>query len=84
MQNVYVPVSITPVTGSTGQVSSPRITLLPGRDLNEIFLTVQSLNPNLSTKDTLLKDNPVKDGPYPAGVPIYLNLSRLKIATPGF
>jgi hypothetical protein len=83
-RDVYLPVSIGPSRAGTAQSGSPRITLLPGRPLNEIFLTVQPLNPSLSPTATLLKDDPSGEGPYPADVPITLDFKRLKIAAPGF
>jgi hypothetical protein len=83
-RDLYLPVAIT--TGGSGVVPgrTPRITLLPGRDLNEIFLTVQPLNASLTPTATLLKEDPSGEGPYPARVPIPLDLRRLKIAVPGF
>lgn len=84
VRDVYLPVAVTAGnSGSTG-ASPPRITLLPGRSLNEIFLTVQLLNANLGPASTLVKDEPYGEGPYPAEVPISLDWKRLKIAAPGF
>jgi hypothetical protein len=81
-RDVYLPVTVT--GGSPGAAASPRITLLPGRSLNEIFLTVQPLNASLAPASTLLQDQPLGEGPYPAQVPISLDWKRLKIAAPGF
>jgi hypothetical protein len=84
-RDVYLPVAITAGNSGAAQASSPRITLWPGRSLNEIFLTVQALNAGLDPASTLLKDEPFGAGDiYPAEVPIALDWKRLKIATPGF
>ena len=60
VQQVYVPVVVASGSSSVPQGSSPRISLLPGRELNEIFLSVQSLDPNLVPTKTLLKDYPLR------------------------
>jgi hypothetical protein len=84
-QDVYVPVAISKGNTEAAPAASPRLTLWPGRSLNELFLTVQPLNANLSPTSTVLKDEPLGEGGiYPAEVPITLNWKRLKITTPGF
>lgn len=83
-RDVYVPVAITSANSSSSQAATPRITLLPGRPLNEIFLTVQPLSASLAPGSALLQDEPYGEGPYPAEVPVSLDWKRLKIGAPGF
>lgn len=83
-REVYVPVSIAADPATGPPAVAPRLVLRPGRSLNEIFLTVQSLDANLAPSSPLLKDEAYGEGPYPAEVPIVLDWKRLKIAAPGF
>lgn len=84
-QDVYLPVAVSRGNSEAVQPGSPRITLWPGRSLNELFLTVQALNAGLAPGATILKDEPLGEGGiYPAEVPITLDWKRLKIVTPGF
>ncbi len=83
-RNVYVPVAINTGNSAAIQTGIPQIKLLPGRSLNEIYLTVQALNASLAPASVLLKDEPYGEGPYPAEVPISLDWKRLKIVAPGF
>jgi hypothetical protein len=84
-KDVYLPVAISPENSGAVAAAPPRITLWPGRSLNELFLTVQPLDPNLSPTSTIIKDEPLGEGGiYPAEVPVILDWKRLKITTPGF
>jgi hypothetical protein len=84
VRDVYVPIEIThaKIAAAAGRV--PQITLLPGRHLSEVYLSVESLNADLTPANTLLKEAPVGEFSYPGGVPITLPLARLKIVTSGF
>jgi hypothetical protein len=82
--DVYLPVSLGLSSLGNSQGTSPRITLMPGRGLNELYFTIQLLDPSFSPTATLLRDDPSGEGPYPPDVPITIDLKRLKIMTPGF
>jgi hypothetical protein len=82
-REVYLPVSITAASSTVSQARQPRILLLPGRTLNEIFLTVQALDASLAPSSTVLRDEPYGEGPYYAEAPISLDWKRLKITVPG-
>jgi hypothetical protein len=82
-QTVYLPISVLPDT--LGQQSGlPILTVLPSRDIDEIYLTVRSLDNSLNPSGTLLRDKPLSRGSQLAGQPIHLHLSDLRISTAGF
>jgi hypothetical protein len=83
-RDVYLPVAVSGAHSAGSAARAPRLTLRPGRSLNEIYLTVQPLNASLAPAHALLQDEPYGEGPYPAEVPIALDWKRLKIDGPGF
>lgn len=83
-RDVYLPVAVSGSNSAGSPARPPRLVLRPGRNLNEIYLTVQPLNASLTPAHPLLEDEPYGEGPYSAEVPISLDWKRLKITAPGF
>ena len=72
-QMVYLPVSI----GNRSQSPSLRVVLLPSAEASEVYVTLLPVDESGVKKTPLKKEDPKKEGPYPAWKPITYNLPSL-------
>jgi hypothetical protein len=82
-KKLYLPLEISRVGDNSTASGSPRLSVLPGKRLNEIFLTVTLLNADLTPGPTLLNESPLGYGSYPADTRVDIELVHLKIGKPG-
>jgi hypothetical protein len=95
VQDVYIPLQISRSTPIADNVpKAPQIDVLPGRPLDEVYLTVELMNDDLQVTKALLSKRRVRDIAYPPGIPRPLSypanipkpipLGPLGITAPGF
>ncbi|MBZ5637086.1 MAG: hypothetical protein LAO55_28515 [Acidobacteriia bacterium] len=70
LREVYVPLEITRASHANTSIEElPQITIVPGRPLDEVYVTVELLGDDLRTVRTLVTKQKVRDIKYPAKLP---------------